>query len=333
MTLKIALLLVSLLLFALGGHGLYHASLNRAQTAVSCEQLVRQRPAQTWLRISGCELDYVGAGYREVRGQIAELYFPVRPAQADPAAPVPLVAVTSNPEALAIAQSTMGDGRQPDQEAFLVMMLRIVTTLRASREVEGTIRTNPLLALSTRRALAGMGASLAPNVAVIDLHATPSFLLPGLEAAVGFAALLAFVALLRRRPAPAGAAAPAEATVPADAPRLPALMLLNLPDTATGDDIEKAPPLGTRKEVAKRSTRALKGLKFTGGRGVLKTSHVDLTIDLGDHDVVSTAIVRARGAAAAESVRALARATGWRVYVPKRGAFITFEQIDEIATP
>ena len=52
-----ALLLVSLVLIAHGGEGLYHAAANRQPVAVTCSQLVQQRPRALWLRVSGCDME------------------------------------------------------------------------------------------------------------------------------------------------------------------------------------------------------------------------------------------------------------------------------------
>ena len=135
--LTFALLSVSILLVALGGEGIYHGVLNRQQMALTCEEFAAQPPGSLWLRVSGCDIDYLGAGYRESKGQIVELFFPMRPAGQARTAPAGLVVATKDPEVLAVAQNTIGGGQQPDQEAFLVMMLRIVTMLKVSRESRG----------------------------------------------------------------------------------------------------------------------------------------------------------------------------------------------------
>ena len=224
--------------------------------------------------MSGCDIDYLGAGYRESKGRIIELFFPVRPAAQARATPAALVVATRDSDVLALAQNTIGGGQQPDQEAFLVMMLRIVTMLKVSREVEGYARSGVMELLRTRRALGGLSAPLAPQVVVLDLHARPDFLFPGVETALGVLLLIPSVRLLGRR-------APRRANrrrsrMPPDlagrpAPRrLPGLMLLNLDPEADASAVEHAPPLGTRVEVAQRLSDVFAGFHVDGeGRGTL----------------------------------------------------------------
>jgi hypothetical protein len=195
--LKLVVLLASLPLLASGGTALYHAAGNRRQTSVTCEQFIRQPPRALWLRVSGCDFDYLGAGYRQSNGRIAELFFPVRPPAQSRTTPAVLVVATRDPQVLAMAEETLGNDRVPDQEAFLVMMLRIVTMLKVSREVEGYARAGTFELPHTRRALAGLDAPLAPQVVVLDLHARPAFLLPGLRTAAGLVLFGVAVALGR----------------------------------------------------------------------------------------------------------------------------------------
>ena len=135
--------------------------------------------------MSGCDIDYLGAGYRESEGQIIELFFPIRPPAQARTTPAALVVATSDSDVLAVAQNTIGGGQQPDQEAFLVMMLRIVTMLKVSREVEGYARSGVMELLrraarspvSARRWRRRFSCSICTRVRV--------FSLPGIEAGVG----------------------------------------------------------------------------------------------------------------------------------------------------
>lgn len=376
---QIPLLFVSIPLLALGAEGTYHAARNRQQVTLTCEQFTRDPPKALWLRVTGCNVDYVGASFRESKGKIIELFFPARPVQQAVTAPASLVVATSDPQALEIAQPVIGDGRQPDQEAFLVMMLRIVTVMRASREVEGYARAGVLDLVRTRVSLSGMQVPLAPQFEVLDLHARPSLVVPGIEVAAGVLALALMIWLGQRRPAvtkpaevapvpeavaaattvagePAWAAAAMADVLPIDLapltdstsaegvqaiadaphaaplaapvgaagqPRLPRMMLLNLGPADGADRIEQAPPLGERDEVKRIIATLWPAIVFDGeGRGETQLDEGRVTIDLGAGETVWTAVVDARGAAAAGALQTLVDETGWRIFVPKTGSFV-----------
>jgi hypothetical protein len=327
--LKFALLLIGLLLLAMGGEGIYHAARSRQQIALSCEQFTAQPPRTQWIRVSGCEIDYLGAGYRESDGQIVELFFPMRPVGQPRAMPAGLLMATRDPEALAVAQSTIGAGQQPEQEAFLVMMLRIVTMLKVSREVEGYARAGVVELMQTRRSLTGLGAPLADGAVVVDLHARPGFLVHGTKTGLGLFLLgLSVVLLTRRRRAaesPTAAATPDEpGMLPAGAParRLPGLMFLNVDPAADASAVEHAPPIGIRGEVTRRIADVFPGFRVDGdGRGTVRAEDWSLTLHLGADEKVWTVTVEARGDGTIDALETLASATGWRIFVPKRGVF------------
>ena len=328
--LKFALLLVGLLLLAIGGEGIYHAVRSRQQIALSCEQFAAQPPRTLWIRVNGCEIDYLGAGYRESKGQIVELFFPMRPVGQPRAIPAQLVMATRDPEVLAVAQSTIGGGQQPEQEAFLVMMLRIVTMLKVSREVEGYARSGVIELMQTRRGLTGLGAPLAEGAVVVDLHARPGLLVHGTKTGLGLFLLVLSVMLLRRRSrrlaeSPTTGAAPDEsAMLPAGAlaRRLPGLMFLNVDPAADASAVEHAPPIGIRGEVARRIADVFPGFRVDGdGRGTVRAEDWSLTLHLGADEKVWTVTVEARGDGTIDALETLASATGWRIFVPKRGVF------------
>ncbi|MEO8077000.1 MAG: hypothetical protein ABI818_11760, partial [Acidobacteriota bacterium] len=166
-------LLASLPLVALGGDGLYEAARNRQPVTVTCEEYLRNPPPALWLRISGCDVDYLNMGYQQANGRVVALFFPVRlPSQRS--APAPLVAATRDPEAVAMVQETLTSGQQADSESFLVSMLRVVTNLRVSREIEGYARRGVLDTWRTGAMRRGIKVPLAQRFAVVDLHARPS---------------------------------------------------------------------------------------------------------------------------------------------------------------
>jgi hypothetical protein len=188
--LQALLLLVGLGLLAFGGEGLYYAYSNPQQVTMRCAEYAQSRPSALWLRLTDCEADYLGAGYRESGGQIAELFFPVRPAGRPRNDPAALVAATRDPQVLAIAQATVGEGRQPTQEQFIVMMLKIITALGASREIEGWGRAGIVKAFDTRRSLASLSSPIEPDAIVLDLHARPDATAPARLAGAGALALV-----------------------------------------------------------------------------------------------------------------------------------------------
>ncbi len=319
--LKLAFLLIGLVLLALGVPDLYRLGQARQQTTVTCEQFARNPPASVWLRLTGCELDYVGVGFRQAGGRIQELVFPVRPLGHPRTEPAALVAATRDPRALALAEGTMGAGRQPDQEQVLVMMLRIVTTLGAARQVEGVARVGLLQRVRARRLLSGLASPVAPGAVLMDLHAKPRLLVPGVLTGAGIAALLIAAALAwRRRTAPA--AVTTDTAAEAAAPRL-RVLLLALPEEADAAAIELAPPLGDLESVQATIEAHVEGLHFDDQcRGTLNDRDGAITIDLGPHAVVHTAVVDARGERGTAQLRRLLERTGWRAYAPKSGEFI-----------
>jgi hypothetical protein len=326
-----ALLLVSLVFLAHGGEGLYHAATNRQPVAVTCNQLVQQRPRALWLRVSGCDIDYLGAGYRESNGHLDELFFPMRPPSQPPTSPIALVVATSDPQVLAVAAKTIGNNQQPDQETYLVMMLRIVTMLRASKEVDGYARSGVIERLQTRRALAGLTAPLAPDFVALDLHAKPSFVTPGIEAGIGLVLLLAALASRRRAPratpvdeAIGGDSDGGDAFVAPTARRLPAVMLLNLEPSAAARDLEHAPAFGSHEEVGERIVGILGPLGGAADRRkTVQGPDWSLAFDLGRDDRVWAIAVDARGSdGSIAALERLARETGWQIFVPRLGTFI-----------
>jgi hypothetical protein len=340
--LKTVVFLAGVALIAAGARPLYTALTSAGPTTTSCAGFARDRPDNPWVRILDCEVDYLAAGYRESGGRIEELLLPARPKGQPPSEPAVLVAATRDAAALAIAQDVIGEGRQPDQEQFLVMMLKILTVLRASREIQGMTRSGPLSRLNARRALAGLTAPLAPGAAIIDLNARPDARWPSV--AIVFGTALAGMALLwfrrARRPAESPAGQPLSAEQPAPAPHLRpsrgvrGLLLLNLQPWDGLHEIESAPPLGTREEVTRAVCAVAPGMTFdTAGRGELVAHDHRLTLDLGPHDTVHAAVAAAEGAAGLELLRTLLETERWRAYSPRAGVFVRAEELDQIPIP
>jgi len=347
------LLLAGLPLLAIGSEGLYHAIGNREQRVMTCEQFVRERPKAAWLKLTNCDVDYIGAGYRESNGRISELFFPIRPAGQPRNVPAVAIVATKDAGALGIAQGTIGNGGQADQEAFLVMMLNIITSLNASREVDGYARVGIVEALNARRVVSGLAGPLDPSPVVIDLRGQPTLVVPALEVAAGALAVLAFVFLQirgrrrdRRAPAAEQSAAPSMATAPdaalpgAESPapmmpqRLRGLLLLNLPDDAGVEAIETAPPLGNRADVVRKLEGTLPDLGIDdSGRATFNGPDCTIWVALGTSEPVATAVLDAQGEGAPTFIRALLAATGWRVFAPRRGVFVDAGQLQDVLEP
>ena len=77
---KLSLLVPAAAALMLAGEGIYYAVASRQQVAVSCDEFRRARPASPRVLITGCDINFAGAGYRESSGQVEELYLPARPA-------------------------------------------------------------------------------------------------------------------------------------------------------------------------------------------------------------------------------------------------------------
>ena len=324
MVLRVALVLVSLALIVHGSEGLYVGLQSRNLEEVSCEDFHDIGVSSSWVRITGCELDYLNVGYRDGSstpwqrflpnsGQgISELLFPVRARGTDPDTPVKLIVSTRDPVVLALAERTVAGNGNKDQESFLVTMLQVVTAMRASRQIDGMLR-GPLAQLRGRGAIEAIHAIRADDVAVLDLHERPSTLIPAAEVLAGLLGLALFVSWRRR-------SRKVQAISRVSGPRL---MLLNLGPGATTHDIEFAPPLGTQDEVRSLMVLSLPGISFDdSGRGTFTVRAGSVEIDLRADDPVYTAVVTVRGYATPAVARLLDE-TGWQAYAPHPGIFVT----------
>ena len=349
---RFLVLLVGFPLLTIGSEGLYHALRNRQPSVMTCEQFVRERPKAAWLKLTNCEVDYIGAGFRESKGRISELLFPIRPAGQPRNVPAVVIVATRDAGALSIAQGTIGDGQQPDQEAFLVMMLSIVTSLKASSEVDGYARVGIVEALNARRVVSGLAGPVDPSPVVIDLRGRPSIAVPAVEIAAGALAVLVFVFLQMRQrrlrlgagaePAAAAAMAVAPDTSPAGTgspatmtpQSLRGLMLLNLPADAGTEAIETAPPLGNKADVVRKLEETLPALGIDdSGRGTFNGPDYTIVVALGTNEPVATVVLDAQGDGALTAVRALLATTGWRVFAPRRGVFVDASQLHGLMEP
>jgi len=350
--LKLIPIVAALLLFMLGGEGLYHASRSRESAALTCDQFSRSRPSSHLVRLVDCEIDYTGAGYRESGGRLTELFVPVRPAGAPPAQPASLVTATRDGSALAIAESVLGGGRAATAEQSVAVMQKAIGAVQRGGVIEGLVRSTIIDQFRARRVLSGLATPVAANAAIVDLGARPSFVTPLAEVAGGVLLLALTVLLLRRGPreiagsAPGAIAAaeppstaaaqpgafdrgtPHQDTPPALVPALK-VMLLNLDAAAGADALEHAPPLGTRDEVVAILKGVVPDLAADPQRGsILVSAAGALTVDLGSDDPVATAVLEGRSEAGPAMVREILDMTGWRAFAPKRGCFVDADELD-----
>jgi hypothetical protein len=111
------------------------------------------------------------------------------------------------------------------------------------------------------------------------------------------------------------------------------LLLLNLRPQDGIEQIETAPPLGSRAAVVGTIHAVAPGIRFDGDRGELAGEDFRITIDLGAEDPVRAAVAAADGDAGIEILRALLERSRWRAYAPKSGVFIGADAIDLFALP
>src|SRR5262245_54704591 len=143
---KLSAVVVAVALVALGGEGLYHAFRSQEQIEIGCSDLAASRPYSHRLRVTGCEIEYGGVGYRG-GAAIEELFFPARPAGR--AVPAPVVIVTRDPAVLAVAQPILGGGRGRSAEQSVAEMRRIVEAAGARQSIDGLARAGVIERLRT----------------------------------------------------------------------------------------------------------------------------------------------------------------------------------------
>jgi hypothetical protein len=342
--LRLLLLVPAVALLILGGEGLYHAVRGRERAAVDCQALAQGPPAAHQLHITGCEIDYAGVGFRG-SDNIEELFFPARPA--GHAVPAPIVVVTRNPAAMALAQTVLGSGRHVAPERSLPVLQKAAAIAGAHQAIDGLARAGAIERLRARRIVSGLTATpVAADALLVDLESSPDFLRPLLGCAGGLAlAALPFMVLRRSGPKPddkprlardpAAFNAFAVPRIPqrpqAPSVQLPRLLLLNLGVGAGPETVETAPPLGQRDKVIDILRGIVPDLVIGDDRRTLYRGDDSLRIDLGRSDRIATAVIDARGEAGATLVKEILLMTGWRAFAPKTGLFVSGDELAVIA--
>jgi hypothetical protein len=342
--LKLLLLIPAAVLFALGAEGLYLAARARDAIAIDCAEFARARPASRRVLVTGCAIDYAGAGYRASSGEIEEIYLPARPGGQQ--APAPIVIAARDTTGLEAAQAVLGNGRTATSQQSVAVMAKVSELLQVTRVIDGLVREGYIERFRSRRILSGLAASLAPDVVIVDLNGRPDFRWPALALAASVVLMLLARAQGRQTqparydqvepvitfpwlseaagPTPVHAAARAQAGV-----SLPRLLLLSLDARSGPEAIEAAPPLGTRQTVVEILRGVVPDLTAGSTPRVLARPDGTLTFDLGTIDPVPTAVIDARGEAGVALVKEVLLMTGWRAFAPKTGLFVT---IDELTT-
>jgi hypothetical protein len=368
--LKLILLVPAAALLVFSGEGIYYAAQGRERAAVGCDRFMLARPSTPRVLLSGCEINYAGAGYRESGGQVAELFLPAWPAGGQNL-PAPIVVATRDPAAIAIARSVFGGGRVPTSEQSLDAMHRVVDALHVATAIDGLARTGFIEGLQSRRILSGLAPPPDADAVIVDLHGTPDFLRPGAALLAG--ALLTLLALWpfrRAHPAESIAASPSSGSSlpppvlsverassqydpelafdemaghshvpPAQSnpvagpiqPTLPRLLLLALDVSSGPDAIETAPPLGSHAEVVSILCGVIPDLAVDQIHAVLARPDGSVRIALGPDDPVPTAVVEARGEAGVALVKEVLLMTGWRAFAPKTGLFVSADDLGALA--
>ena len=99
--------------------------------------------------------------------------------------PAPLVIVTRDPAALALAQPVLGGGGAGGAESLAVLK-KVIEAARAKQAIDGLARAGMIERLRTRRILSGLTATpVAPDALLIDLDGAPDFVRPLLALAAG----------------------------------------------------------------------------------------------------------------------------------------------------
>jgi hypothetical protein len=115
--------------------------------------------------------------------------------------------------------------------------------------------------------------------------------------------------------------------------RIRNLLLLNLQPLEGLEQIESAPPLGSRASVVRTIQDAVPGIRFTGSRGELAAGDGRVTIDLGADDPVAAAVAGAEGESGIAMLQTLVHESRWRAYAPRAGVFVEPDALDLLAVP
>lgn len=334
-------LVAAAVLLLLGGDGLFQALRGREQVDLRCDEFARARPSSHRVLVTGCEIDYAGAGYRESGGQVQEIYLPMRPRGR--ALPAPLVAATRNPHALAALNAVIASGQPLPPQQSRAAMEKVAELLQVTDAIDGLVRAGLVERLRSRRILSGLVTPLDDDVVILDIGGRPDFMRPLLAITAGV--LLAMVPVVRRKawsvsnrntsPSPAGTVSANQLADlggedAATRVELPKLLLLNLDAQAAPDAIETAPPLGSRQDVVQILSAVIPDLHGTDQSRILTRADGSIALDLGTEDPIAAVVVDARGEPGVALVKELLLMTGWRAFAPKTGLFVSADDLSAL---
>jgi hypothetical protein len=182
-----------------GGWITYTAVREGKQLEISCDEYVRKRPANHWLKLTSCEYDFehYAVKYKKhtdlTDGDIEAVYFPLRPT-GDTLGPVHLVVRHRDKNTLKVIEA-VEDGREPSPATLEKVRVEL------AKPVEGIVVSG--FDDSERDEIEGLGLGLGKNFDVLERDRTPNLgfgiVLLTIGGLAAMTALLMWVIALRRR--------------------------------------------------------------------------------------------------------------------------------------
>jgi hypothetical protein len=182
------LIVVAVALMGAGGFGVVRGIGNREPQTLSCAEFYAQRPSAAWLRLTDCRIRLFDAAYRESFGAVREVLAPVVPTREDATIEIRLVVATRDPDALALVKEMRVLDKKDDPGAGLAFLAKNAKRMVASRDIQGTLRTEVDRGDPAFVKLRDLENNLVRDFAVLDEGRNPSL--------VGSLSLLAGALLL-----------------------------------------------------------------------------------------------------------------------------------------
>jgi hypothetical protein len=176
--LTLVFICIIIVLFGMGGQGIYTALKYRQPVALNCEDYTRTKPRAAWLAITNCILDLNDASYATMKlkyqkAEIAtELFIPVRSATAKEPAKDNILLMTRDPELMKLLREVES---LPTQAKVDEWMARNAERLRVRRDAKGLVQFGVDLNKGERRKLAQLQDSLTQDFIIIEEGRKPEF--------------------------------------------------------------------------------------------------------------------------------------------------------------